>query len=56
MEIHISEIKTHEKGIKKQGQNLAGHFTLQKYFEDFTQISFQKNEKCYGSHIVLFLS
>lgn len=56
MEIHISEIKTHEKRIKKQGQNLAGHFTLQKYFEDFTQISFQKNEKCYGSHIVLFLS
>lgn len=50
MEIYKSEIKTHVRGIKKQGQNQAGHFTLQKYFEDITQIYFQKNEKCYGSH------
>lgn len=40
MEIYKSEIKTHMKGINKQGQNLAGHFTLQKHLEVITQVSF----------------
>lgn len=50
MEICISKIKTRVKGINKPGQNFAGHLTLQEYFEDITQISLQKNEKCYGIH------
>lgn len=50
MEIHISETKTHVKGIHELRQNLAQHFTLQKYFEDITLTAFLKNEKCYGSH------
>lgn len=50
MEIHLSEIKNHMDGRKEQGQNVARHFTLWKYFKNITQISFFLNEICYASH------
>lgn len=54
MEIHLSEVKNNVNGRKEQGQNLARHFTLWKYFKDITQISLKKNVMQVTT--VLFLS